>query len=75
MKTSNLIFWEAIAGLAGINNPEVRAEQVMRKWGRRVMTPDASREIIADLTSENFPAQLTGADARRIFQLNPKLVG
>ncbi len=72
MRSPHLIFWETIARLAGVKNPGQRAALVMRKWGRRVITSDAAQEIIADLTSEHFPAQLTGADIGKLFQLNPQ---
>ena len=68
MKNSNLIFWETIAALACIPDPQMRAEQVMKKWGCRSITPDSSKAIIADLISEKFPAHLTGANLGKIIQ-------
>lgn len=74
MKKSHLMFWEQIAALAGIKNPERRAAQVIQKWEKEVVTSEASQKIIADLTAARFPSHLTGADVKKVFQLNARLV-
>jgi hypothetical protein len=74
VKKSNLMFWEKIAGLAGVKNPETRAAGVMKKWGHCIATPEASQKIIADLTDKSFPAHLTGADIGKASRLNPRVL-
>jgi len=70
MKNACLIFWETIAALAGIKNPKARAALVMKKWGPAIMSPENSKQIVADLAGKSFPEHLTGADTAKIFRLN-----